>query len=164
MFSKICLLLITATTGQQIDFPLSDKEHKIAAGYYTESGRYKGGIPKRSGELETYVCNEYAYDSTNSTAIACVDWSVNEFGGGETETGSCTCGSFNDRYCSGYSCYTVEEDTDPRRATAFKNRTTASTAGRGSVKKSTRTRTWSWRSMSAGLRPTAASSVRLGPV
>lgn len=119
MFHKAAsLLLLVGVTvcvavGQRVDFPMTDKEHKIAAGFYSESGRYKGGIPKRSGELETYVCSEYAYDSTNSTAIACVEWSVNEFGGGETETGSCTCGFFNDRFCSGYSCYTVEEDAEP---------------------------------------------------
>ncbi len=110
-FFLVGVLGLDLELGEKIDFPLTDKEHKIAAGFYSESGRYRGGVPKRSSEVEKYICNEYALDSTNSTAIACVDWSVNEFGGGETETGSCVCGSFNERFCEGYSCFTLEEET-----------------------------------------------------
>lgn len=116
-----CLLfaIIDVTLGSFPDFPLTKGELKVKAGYFTESGKYLGGIPKFDNEIEYYDCLEYAVTNTSSAATntssaPCVNWIANEAGGGEYELGECTCKSVQSgKYCEAWTCSQVETDTSP---------------------------------------------------
>lgn len=100
------------------DYPLSGREVQAKGGYYTDSGKYLGGIPKYDDELEQYGCTAYNRNSTcyvaGSNATACLTWTANEIGTDEYEVGTCYCSAItNDEYCSAWACSQTEVSTTP---------------------------------------------------
>lgn len=63
----VALLPIKGIWSALPDFPLSKREIDIWAGYYTEGGKYLGGIPRYDNEDEFYECTEF--NSNNGVAI-----------------------------------------------------------------------------------------------
>ncbi len=135
------LLVLTSfigvTRGEFPDYPMTFTEMKVKAGYYTESGKYLGGIPKYEDlSREIYECinDDYFYPSANTTtavndttsatndgyATACMEWRADESAGGTFQLGNCECKSIhNDAYCEAWVCVQVKEETDCNSGDCF---------------------------------------------
>lgn len=127
MVARVIVLLFSlmvVARGSLPDFPMTFNEMKIKAGYYTENGKYRGGLPKADAlELEIYECLEYtdgiatignatAIDVSNDT-ITCIEWRADESGGGTFELGSCTCKYLQgNEYCGAWTCNQITTDSD----------------------------------------------------
>ncbi|CAM9267198.1 unnamed protein product, partial [Laminaria digitata] len=104
---------IVRVQGSLPDYPLSGRELKARSSYYTDGGKYLGGIPKYDDELEMYGCTGYNTNSTcytiDTNATACTAWTANEVGSDEHEEGSCSCEAItNEEYCSAWTCAQTE--------------------------------------------------------
>lgn len=100
----LALLPITIVLSILPDFPLSNKQLKSRAGYYTDGGKYLGGIPWLETEIELYEC-------TDGNATVCMSWTATESSSDEHEVGTCSCQSVkNDEYCDAWTCSQVEVD------------------------------------------------------
>lgn len=94
------------------EFPLSDSELKVHAGYYTDGGKYLGGIPGYKNMYEMFDCTEYLYDFSygNAGGIAkvCKTWIANEVSSTAYDVARCSCESFKDtEYCDMWTCSLV---------------------------------------------------------
>ncbi|CAN0526513.1 unnamed protein product, partial [Ectocarpus sp. 8 AP-2014] len=110
--------------GEFPDYPMTFADMKVLAGYYTEDGKYLGGIPKADGvSREIYECATDGFfyptdtiaNSTEGTgeATACMEWRADESAGGTFQLGSCECKSVdNDAYCSAWICIQVTEEEE----------------------------------------------------
>lgn len=119
------LLPITGTLSVLPDFPLSSREIEIRARYYTENGKYRGGIPRFENALQLYECTEVYSDSTIATtdgnatttttdggegnATVCMAWTANASGPEVYEIGKCSCQAVadNSEYCEAWTCSQV---------------------------------------------------------
>ncbi|CAM9772153.1 unnamed protein product [Scytosiphon promiscuus] len=111
--------------GELPDYPMTMTEMKIATGYYTESGKYLGGIPKAedvSREIYQCVDDDFFYTTVNDTdnnatatttaeyATVCMEWRADESAEGTFQLGSCECEAVeNEAYCSAWTCVQVKE-------------------------------------------------------
>lgn len=125
------------TRGEFPDYPMTFTEMKIKAGYYTESGKYLGGIPKYEDlSKEIYECinDDYFYSTANATtagndtssaanngqATACMEWRADESAGGTFQLGRCECKSVhNESYCEAWVCVQVSEVSDCTEGSCF---------------------------------------------
>jgi len=75
------------------------------AGYFTEEGRWKGGLPRRhrATDFENYYC-----DRTHSDAGFCLRWfghsSLEAKAGDQTAQKVCNCNKHNDVFCQAWEC------------------------------------------------------------
>ena len=78
---------------------------KREAGYYTESGVYRGGLWRVASntEAEVYRCLEH-------TSSHCLDWSMHEENRRKREYGNCTCAQTELPYCHRWQCETTHID------------------------------------------------------
>ncbi|CAM9858132.1 unnamed protein product [Ectocarpus fasciculatus] len=110
--------------GEYPDYPMTFADMKVLAGYYTEDGKYLGGIPKADPvSKEIYECasgtyvypNDTVSNSTDGTgeATACMEWSADESAGGVFQLGTCECTSIaNPSYCSAWTCIQIKEEEE----------------------------------------------------
>lgn len=93
--------------GERPPYPMSDTELLVAAGYYDESGKYKGGIPRFYDNTEVGEC-------TTVEGGVCQEWEVME-GSSEKLSKMCSCDELSDdeTYCSSWFCSAVEPDDSP---------------------------------------------------
>lgn len=110
LFSS-CLL----ARGQLPDYPMTIREMETEAGYFTEGGKYLGGIPSPdSVRHRIYECENYYHagnDTSNGTV--CVEWRVDKSAGATTPLGSCECTFVtNEGYCSAWVCHGVKRETE----------------------------------------------------
>lgn len=135
----VVLLPITGIWSTLPDYPLSSRELSTRAGYYTDGGKYLGGIPKYDKKLEVYECTEFNSDNSSSSsnatdsaapdnsvvngtttdgaegnATVCTSWTANEVGSDECAVGRCFCQSIasNGEYCDAWTCSQLEVDSD----------------------------------------------------
>lgn len=94
------LLAIDGVEGAVPEYALTDKELKIEAGYYTESGKYRGGIPKFNEIPEVSVCSE-------NNATICMEWDSKE-SDNDDEYYVCGCQTPIDGYCYTWTCSVVK--------------------------------------------------------
>ena len=75
---------------------------KREAGYYTESGQWRGGLYRvaRTTETGQYHCLEH-------TDTHCTSWNVSERSRKKHETGNCTCEETTSPYCQQWTCNTT---------------------------------------------------------
>ena len=95
------------------DYPFDNGELKTRAGYYTEGGRYRGGIPQFDNIYELFACTELNYedlsDAAWGNATVCMTWTSNKVGSYESQFGRCTCQSaMNAAYCDAWACSDLE--------------------------------------------------------
>lgn len=96
------------------DFPFTDGDLKVHAGYYTKGGKYCGGIPGYNNMYEMFDCTEYMYDFSlgNAGGIkkVCKEWISNEVSTqAEYDVARCSCQSIKDKeYCDVWSCSHVD--------------------------------------------------------
>lgn len=111
--------------GELPDYPMTLNETEIAAEYHTESGKYRGGIPKAddvSKEIYDCVDDSFFYATANNTsanatadttagnATVCMEWRADESAGRTFQLGSCECRAVeNEAYCSAWVCVQVTE-------------------------------------------------------
>lgn len=118
---------VSHARGEFPDYPMTATEMKVIAGYYTEGGKYLGGIPKFDGlSKEIYECLDDDYfittandtSATNATssaantsyATACMQWRADESAGGTFQLGSCECKSVqSEAYCEAWVCVQVKQ-------------------------------------------------------
>ena len=117
----IALLPFRQIWGAPSDPPYADGELQVRAAYYTENGKYRGGIPKTDSEYELFGCTELIYYNNNATsadsstvrnATACVRWASDEVSTDEYKVDRCSCrsvDSFGD-YCETWACSRFEVD------------------------------------------------------
>ena len=91
------------------DYPLDARGFETRADYYTERGKYLGGIPAHSDASALYNCTElnfdHAYNATVGHDTACISWTGNVAGSSEQEFGRCSCQSvMNVEYCDAWTC------------------------------------------------------------
>ncbi|CAB1097860.1 unnamed protein product [Ectocarpus sp. CCAP 1310/34] len=112
--------------GEYPDYPMTFADMKVLAGYYTEDGKYLGGIPKAdpvSKEIYECAADTYFYPSGNDTvtdsadgtgeATACLEWRADESAGGIFQKGTCECTSIdNESYCSAWTCNQVKQEEE----------------------------------------------------
>ena len=81
---------------------------KRAAGYYTESGVYRGGLWRaaRKTKSKVYYCLEDA-------SRHCLYWTMQEENGRKTEYDNCTCAATELPYCNHWECTTTDVDKNP---------------------------------------------------
>ena len=78
----LALLPFRGAWGELPDFPLSTKEVKIRMGYYTEGGKYLGGVPKFANEDGLYQCSHFNYElgtyntASGKNATVCMSWAT----------------------------------------------------------------------------------------
>lgn len=78
------LLSVRGVRGDSPDYPLSTKEVKIRTGYYTEGGKYLGGVPKYSKEGDVYTCTDLNYEfgtyntASGGNATVCMSWTAKQ--------------------------------------------------------------------------------------
>ncbi|CAM9835215.1 unnamed protein product [Discosporangium mesarthrocarpum] len=86
-----------------LDVPLSERELKTRAGYYTTEGKYLGGIPDISWDLksELYLCKDF---SPHINPTICTSWTTTESSDTAAESGTCTCRHGNGLYCQSWFC------------------------------------------------------------
>ena len=131
------LVLLPATVAvfavaDSPDFSMSKHEMVVAAGYYTEGGKYIGGLPRFGSEIESYECLSFISASNGTTttsssvsngsidididididnAAVCMQWSATERSDDEAEIRLCTCRSpAGDRYCESWTCAQIEKE------------------------------------------------------
>lgn len=95
------------------DLPLSDRDLNVRAGYYTDTGKYLGGIPGYNNMYEFFDCTEYMYDfsygNTGGIATVCKTWVANEVGSQRYDTARCSCQSIKDAaYCDVWTCSHID--------------------------------------------------------
>ena len=106
----VALLPVSGTWSVTLpDLPLSDSELKVHAGYYTDGGKYLGGIPGYNNMYEMFDCIDYLYDFSygNAGGIAqvCKAWIASEVGSTEYDVARCSCESIKDKnYCDVWTC------------------------------------------------------------
>ena len=88
--------------GQVLDSDLKTWNRlKRDAGYYTESGQWRGGLYRRARTTETEQ-----YRCLSHTDTHCTTWNVSERRRGKHETGTCNCKEAASRYCQQWTCST----------------------------------------------------------
>lgn len=100
------------------DYPLDNDELTTRAEYYTEGGRYRGGVPQIDDTYELHACAELNYerasDAALGTATVCMVSTSNEVGSNESQFGRCTCQSaMNNLYCDAWTCNDLETYNAP---------------------------------------------------
>lgn len=100
------------------DYPFHNGELKTRAEYYTEGGRYLGGVPLYDNTYHTHDCAELNYESVSDAewgnATVCMTWASNEVGSYESQFGRCTCQSaMNAAYCDAWACNELEAYVAP---------------------------------------------------
>lgn len=103
------LLCAKGARSELPDYPLDDRGLKTHADYFTEDGKYLGGIPKHSDAQSINTCTElnfdHSYNATVGNDTACISWTTNVFGSPENEVGRCSCQSvMNAEYCDAWTC------------------------------------------------------------
>ena len=122
--------LVGRARGEFPDYSITFHDMKVKAGYYSEGGKYLGGIPEldplRKG---TYECgDEYHLAAQNDTATsstaasantdgdgdtnatACSKWGGTETAGKTNHLAECECKTVqNDAYCAEWTCFQVKE-------------------------------------------------------
>lgn len=99
--------------GQLPDYPITYGEMKIKAGYYTERGRYLGGIPKANKVRSKFFDCEDFYSAANasSNATACMKWNMYDSEDSTHRRSSCECESVtNEAYCVQWVCHPCHSD------------------------------------------------------
>lgn len=118
------MAIAAPASTERPEFPLTKRELEVRTGYYTESGKYLGGVPEWDNEHEYYECQGYNIDDGNGTSSAanadplnatvCMEWVANEASSGEFEKGICLCKSIaGGDYCDGWTCSQLEVDAQP---------------------------------------------------
>lgn len=92
------------------EFPMTFHEMEVKAGYYTENGKYLGGIPKADSiSHEFYRCQNFNLPNKASNVTACMEWKADELFGEELEGSTCKCRSLaDDSYCSEWTCCSTD--------------------------------------------------------
>ena len=78
----LALLPFPGAWGALPAFPLSTKEVKIRMGYYTEGGKYLGGVPKYDEDYGIYQCSDLNYElgtyntASGGNATVCMSWAA----------------------------------------------------------------------------------------
>lgn len=86
--TALLLLLpsLIAVRGEVPDFPMTFAEMQVQAGYYTEDGKYLGGLPKADDlSREIYDCQHYQNASASTNSTVCMEWRADESVGGTFE-------------------------------------------------------------------------------
>ena len=107
-----CFIVTAMGTSSETAHDLNDglrswNRMKREAGYYTESGIYRGGLWRvaRNTEAEFYRCLEH-------TSSHCLDWWMYEKNRRKTEYGNCTCAATELPYCHHWQCESTHVDKD----------------------------------------------------
>lgn len=110
----IALLPITGTLGDLPDYPMSRKQMEVRAGYYTEDGKYRGGLPHHIENKKSYECTAFNSDNvgsgtsvntTEGNATVCMTWTANMPGSEVCDGGNCSCQSVASAgYCDEWTC------------------------------------------------------------
>lgn len=115
LLTSTIIALLPENSGSSAlpDYPLDDKGLETRADYYTQSGKYLGGLPSHSDGAAVYNCTELNFDqsfnSTVSNDTACISWTADVAGSPEREVGRCSCQSVMDaEYCDAWTCNDVE--------------------------------------------------------
>eukprot|EP00904_Undaria_pinnatifida_P003186 jgi/Undpi1/12869/HiC_scaffold_7.g02536.m1 len=107
--------------GALPDYPLSTKEVKILTGYYTEGGKYLGGVPKYSKDEDIYTCTDLNYEfgtyivASGGNATVCMSWTAKQNPNNGTSSSAqeetfwerCICEdatTTNAEYCAEWTC------------------------------------------------------------
>ena len=87
------------------------------AGYFTESGLYRGGLFKNA----RYEQHEW-HDCTDGNGKYCLSWSTNERSEEKQESGTCICNEGKKHYCASWSCQQIgiKNKAECRRARIVK--------------------------------------------
>lgn len=95
MLSTALLLLLPsliAARSKVPDFPMTFGEMQVQAGYYTDDGKYLGGLPKAQGpSLETYECQTYRNARGSANSTICMEWKADESAGSEFQVSCDAC-------------------------------------------------------------------------
>ena len=78
---------------------------KRVAGYYTESGVYRGGLWRAASNTESEV-----YHCLRNTSSQCLHWSLQEENRMKREYGNCTCAPTELPFCDHWDCTTKSFD------------------------------------------------------
>ena len=78
---------------------------KRVAGYYTESGVYRGGLWRVASKTESKV-----YYCLEDASRHCLYWTMQEENGRKREYDNCTCAATELSYCNHWKCTTTDVD------------------------------------------------------
>lgn len=67
VFAVFALLPITRASSALPEYPIDGTEMKVRAEYYTEGGKYLGGMPEYVNKFQFFECTRFASESTNSS-------------------------------------------------------------------------------------------------
>ena len=109
----LSLLLTKGTRSSLPEYPFDSGELKTRAEYYTEGGRYRGGVPQFDDNYEVKACTDLSYEKLSESvwgnATMCMAWTSNGVGAYESQLRRCTCQSaMNDVYCEAWGCSDLE--------------------------------------------------------
>lgn len=112
------LVPVTEIGGVFPGFPLGEHELKARAGYYSNSGKYLGGIPKHRTQFNSFACTEFNYENSHDAPLGnektvCLSWTENKVSSAESEFGMCSCDALTIAgYCGDWTCSELEVDGD----------------------------------------------------
>lgn len=101
------------------DFPFDEDELKIRTGYYSNSGKYLGGIPKHSTEFKRFECTEFNYENSHDAPLGiettvCLGWTEEVIGSSERAVVMCSCDALTTAgYCGEWTCSQLAVSFDP---------------------------------------------------
>lgn len=109
----LALLCSKGARSELPDYPLDDRGLETRADYFTEEGKYLGGIPEHSEAQSLYNCTQLNFDQSYNVTVgndtACISWTTKTLGSPDNAFGRCSCQSvMNAEYCDAWTCSDIE--------------------------------------------------------